>query len=142
VTGRAASLCPSAPPDWPDARLIGVAAGTATAPAVGYTGPQPVTGELLALAGPLEATEVFRFAATCQEHACRHFDGARCGLVRKVVARLPAVTGALPRCGIRQDCRWWREEGAAACRRCPQVVTDNPAVDAGLAEALRAEAAP
>ncbi|MGG5818696.1 hypothetical protein [Falsiroseomonas sp. HW251] len=133
-------LCPSAPPDWPDARLIGVAAGTAEAPAIGYTGPMPVTPDLLALAAPVEPTEVFRFAATCQERACHHFDGRRCGLVRKVVALLPEAASDLPRCGIRRDCRWWQEEGAAACRRCPQVVTDNPAVDAGLAAALRADA--
>lgn len=136
----APALCPSAQPDWPEARLIGVASGSAAAPGIGYTGPLPVTPDLLALAGPVEPTEVFRFAATCQEHACHHFDGARCGLVRKVVAHLGEVSDALPRCGIRADCRWWREAGAAACRRCPQVVTDNPLLDAGLAGALREDA--
>ncbi|NCS45084.1 MAG: nitrogen fixation protein, partial [Microcystis aeruginosa BS11-05] len=35
------------------------------------------------------------------------------------------VTDILPPCRIRQNCRWWLQEGKAACLRCPQVVTDN-----------------
>ncbi len=35
----------------------------------------------------------------------------------------PVVSG-LPRCAIRPTCRWFREQGRAACIRCPQVVTD------------------
>jgi len=34
-------------------------------------------------------------------------------------------TFTLPPCRIRQSCRWWLQEGKAACFRCPQVVTDD-----------------
>ncbi len=36
---------------------------------------------------------------------------------------LPAVVDALPPCTIRKDCRWYAQEGAAACRRCPEITT-------------------
>jgi hypothetical protein len=84
---------------------------------------QPVTADLVALAAPVRPTEVFRFAAPCVGHACAHFAGGDCGLVQRAVRRLPVVTSALPPCRIRPDCRWWQQEGVAACMRCPQVVT-------------------
>jgi hypothetical protein len=85
--------------------------------------PQPVTSELLALSRPVRPTEVFRFAAPCAEHGCRHFDGARCQLGAKLVEKLPPTVERLPPCRIRPACRWWREQGGAACLRCPLVVT-------------------
>ncbi|MCA2699690.1 MAG: nitrogen fixation protein, partial [Microcystis sp. M179S2] len=42
-----------------------------------------------------------------------------------VAQGLAEVTDTLPPCRIRQNCRWWLQEGKAACLRCPQVVTDN-----------------
>ena len=30
----------------------------------------------------------------------------------------------LPACQLRPDCRWWKQEGKAACMRCPLVMTD------------------
>jgi hypothetical protein len=136
---RSALLCPSAPPEWPGAHLIGVAIGSAMQPNVVYTGPQPVTETLLGLAGPVTPTELFRFAAPCKERACVQYDGSRCRLSR-AIADLPPGNGgntspvraSLPSCGIRSRCRWWREEGADACRRCPEIVTDNPAVRSDL----------
>ncbi|MFB2972660.1 hypothetical protein ACE1CD_27180 [Aerosakkonema sp. BLCC-F183] len=41
----------------------------------------------------------------------------------KTVKILSEVVERLPRCQIRSNCRWWKQEGRAACRRCPQVVT-------------------
>jgi hypothetical protein len=38
---------------------------------------------------------------------------------------MPAVVDQLPPCKIRLECRWFRQEGAAACRRCPQISTVN-----------------
>lgn len=119
-------LCPSAQPDMPGASVLGVVGGTAAVPVVGYLEePLPVTPELLAMAGPVKPTEVFRFAAPCAGEACRHFDGTDCRLATKVVQHVPAVTQILPACTIRSDCRWWLQEGAAACRRCPIVVTEH-----------------
>ena len=84
---------------------------------------QPVTPEIVALATPIAPTEVFRFAARCAGNACQHFDGKDCRLVTRIVDMLPAVTEALPACRIRPECRWYQQEGRAACMRCPQVVT-------------------
>jgi len=85
----------------------------------------PATEEVLAMAAPLKPTEVFRLAATCAEHKCPHFDGSDCQLATRIVQILPAVVDTLPPCIIRKDCRWYSQEGGAACRRCPEVTTVN-----------------
>jgi len=121
-----ASLCPSAQPEWQGAIAFGVVGGTGSEPRVKYIDEaQPVTDELLAFAAPVTAPEVFRFAAPCLNAGCVHFQSDRCTLVSRVVKLLPEVVDSLPRCAIRAACRWWRQEGGAACRRCPQVVTDD-----------------
>jgi hypothetical protein len=67
----------------------------------------------------------FRTAAPCVTARCGRWDGRRCevgaGLAALADGRTPA---ALPACGIRARCRWWAEQGAAACRLCPLVRTD------------------
>jgi hypothetical protein len=83
----------------------------------------PASAEVLALSAPLKPTEVFRLSATCAEHKCPHFDGTDCQLATRIVQRLPAVVDALPPCTIRKDCRWFSQEGGAACRRCPEITT-------------------
>jgi hypothetical protein len=83
----------------------------------------PATPELLAMAAPLKPTEVFRLAATCAEHKCPHFDGEDCRLATRVVQILPAAVDRLPPCIIRKDCRWYSQEGGAACQRCPEITT-------------------
>ena len=124
--GAPRPLCPSAQPEWTGSVAIGVVGGTVDEPYVTpLASPQPVTDELLRLAGPVEPAEVFRFAAPCLCKGCAHFQGERCRLVERVVGLLPVVASDLPECGIRPDCRWWRQEGRAACLRCPQVVTTN-----------------
>jgi hypothetical protein len=40
----------------------------------------------------------------------------------------------VPACNIRRDCRWFRQEGRAACQRCPQIATGNPEADERLKE--------
>lgn len=120
------TLCPSAQPNWPDATAFAVVEGSVAEPQAAYMNQaQPVTDELLALAGPVDPTEVFRFAAPCAKKGCQHFDdhGDSCRLVSKTVQMAPIVVHALPRCAIRRECRWWQQEGVAACHRCPQVVT-------------------
>jgi hypothetical protein len=118
-------LCPSARPEMPGAFAFGAVAGTVVAPRlVHFDEPQPVSDELLALARPATPTEVFRFAAPCAGHACAHFDGQDCRLATRIVQILPAVTSSLPPCTLRPECRWWQQEGKAACMRCPQVVSE------------------
>lgn len=125
--------CPSAQPDMAGARVIGVVGGTPEEPQVGYLAHDAavdlsMVGEL----GSLDVTHVFRFAATCEEHRCAHFAGGQCSLARRIVEQLPEVVELLPRCQVRTTCRWFAEQGAAACRRCPQVVTLIPAGDTPL----------
>ena len=119
-------LCPSAQPDWADSVMFGIVSGTVEEPRlVHLTEPQPVTDELLALSHPINPTEVFRFAAPCAANACQHFDGSNCRLVTKVVHALPTVVEKLSPCNLRPTCRWWQQEGKAACMRCPQIVTET-----------------
>ena len=110
----------------PGARVFGVVAGTDAEPSVAWLErPVPVTPELLAKTGAVEPQRIFRITAACQESKCTHFDGSRCKLVRRIVNLLPAVVDGLPPCSLRADCRWFTQEGRAACVRCPQVVTHS-----------------
>jgi hypothetical protein len=121
-------LCPSAQPDCQGARVFGVVGGTADAPEVAYLpAPQPVTDELMQLAKPVRPGEVFRMAAPCACRGCGYFapEASQCRLVANIVQQRPSVVDTLPPCAIRSECRWWQQEGKAACLRCPQVVTER-----------------
>jgi hypothetical protein len=119
-------LCPSAQPDVTGAKVFGVMTGTGQdGLRVGYLGEaQAVSPDVLAAAAPAAPTEVMRIAARCMGHGCGHFDGANCRLATRIATMLDPVVRTLPRCAIRPTCRWFRQEGPAACFRCPQVVTD------------------
>lgn len=138
MSTRPETLCPSAQPDWEGARVIGVVGGTPERPETAYLDQaQPVTQEILDLAGPVAPAEVFRFAAPCANSACGHYDGAehKCRLAEKTVRWVEQAVDNLPKCSIRSSCRWWQQEGPAACRRCPQVVTINFAPSRAMRDA-------
>jgi len=117
-------LCPSAQPGMDDCRVLGVVQRDGPKPMLQYLNePLPANPDVLALARPLKPTEVFRLAATCAEHRCPHFNGTDCRLASRIVRMLPPVVDALPPCTIRKECRWFSQEGAAACKRCPEVTT-------------------
>jgi hypothetical protein len=117
--------CPSAQPHMKGVFAFGVISGTPEERRVAYLDQRvPVTDELLSMAAPVRPTEVFRLAAPCVESACKHFDGHDCRLGAKLVQLTPRVTESLPACKLRPDCRWWRQEGKAACMVCPSVRTD------------------
>lgn len=117
-------LCPSAQPGMDRCRVLGVVRQEGSTPILEYLNQLlPATPEILAMAAPLKPTEVFRLAATCAEHKCPHFDGADCQLATRVVQILPAIVDALPPCIIRTECRWYSQEGGAACKRCPSITT-------------------
>lgn len=119
-------LCPSTQPEMEDSVVFGVVRGTAEEPRLDYLKePRPVTDDVLALSGPVKPTEVFRFAAACAGGACQHFDGVDCRLAKRTVKLLPKAVDRLPPCRIRPRCRWWQQEGKAACMRCPLVVTET-----------------
>ena len=117
-------VCPSAQPGMDQCRVLGVVQREGSSPVLEYLEePLPATAEILAMASPLKPTEVFRLAATCAEHKCPHFDGTDCQLATRVVRILPAVVDTLPPCSIRKECRWYAQEGKAACQRCPEITT-------------------
>ena len=120
------AMCPSAQPGMAGSFVFGVVGGSVEERRVGYLEERvPVTEELLALSGPVKPTEVFRFAAPCAQGACRHFDGHDCNLATKLVQMTPVASKALPACTVRPECRWWRQEGKAACMRCPAIRTES-----------------
>jgi hypothetical protein len=119
-------LCPSARPTPDNSVVFGLVSGTAEDPRVMYLKQtQAITEELIAKVQPVTPAEVFRAASPCESKGCQHFDGMSCQLAVRVAAQLPSVVEQLPPCAIRRDCRWWQQEGSAACFRCPQVITDN-----------------
>jgi hypothetical protein len=143
----AGPLCPSAQPEAPGAVLVGVVGGSVQQPRVQFLGtPVPVTAELLELTAPVSPGEVLRVAAPCLGSGCRHFADRQCALAAKVTRLLPEVSEELPDCAIRPDCRWFGQEGGAACRRCPQVIREDvrpsPAMRVAADPAVPASAAP
>ncbi|MEV0530970.1 hypothetical protein [Kitasatospora sp. NPDC050463] len=119
-------LCPSAPADPTGSVLIGVVSGTPEAPRVVPTAhAMPVSLEIIELARPASPGEVFRFAGACQASGCIHFRNAACQIAARSAVLLDEVVEDLPRCPIRAQCRWFRQEGPSLCRRCPQIVTEQ-----------------
>jgi len=119
-------LCPSAQPDMEDARVFGVLIDTPDAGMrVGYlTEAQPITPDIVAASQPAKPAEVLRVAARCMGSGCVHFDGSDCKIAARIISMLDPVVSGLPHCVIRPTCRWFRQEGRAACLRCPQVITE------------------
>ena len=125
--------CPSAQPGMGDVQVLGVVSRDADEPRLAYLDePVAVTPEIVALAAPVAVSQVFRLSARCEEARCTHFDGTRCQLAVRIAQLLPEVVDSLPACSIRPECRWFRQEGRAACLRCPQIVTGNCEADERL----------
>ncbi|MDZ8054655.1 MAG: nitrogen fixation protein [Aulosira sp. ZfuVER01] len=126
IAAEKTTLCPSARPEPKNSVVFGIISGTIAEPRVAYLKqPQTLTDELIAKASPITPAEIFRTASPCATKGCQHFDGQDCRLATRIVEKLPAIAEELPPCPIRRDCRWWQQEGKAACMRCPQVITDN-----------------
>ena len=122
--------CPSAEPGMADVQVLGVISRDGDKPTLAYLDePVTPTAEMLALTEPLPVSHVFRLSGRCEEKKCAHFDGARCQLAVRIANMMPEVVDSLPACTIRPECRWFRQEGRAACLRCPQVVTGNYEAD-------------
>ena len=75
----------------------------------------------------------FRFSSTCKRAACIQWTDGKCGIVDRIISeheeRATAANDAfvLPECSIRPQCRWHLQSGDAACRACPEVITDTGA---------------
>lgn len=125
--------CPSARPEMPRSRVLGVVRQDGPVPEVAYLDVlPPVSPEILALAGEAPPTEVFRFTAPCAKKGCQHWDGA-CRLVSRIVKTEALVAAEPPTCVLRPACRWFSQEGLAACARCSLIVTES--ADLGEASA-------
>ncbi|MDG4792944.1 hypothetical protein [Micromonospora sp. WMMD1082] len=75
---------------------------------------------------PVEAR--YRLAGPCVTSRCGFWTGEHCGLGERLAASYAEIAGEpeadLPRCAIRRTCRWFAEQGSAACAACAHVVTD------------------
>jgi hypothetical protein len=130
-------MCPSADAEMSGSVIFGIVVGTPAEPhLVHLDRVKEIPPELLTLDAPVKPSEIFRIAATCIENGCKHFDGTNCRLTSRIVAGLDTVTDRLPACAIRANCRWWHQEGAAACMRCQQVVRDNYVASDRLIDAI------
>jgi hypothetical protein len=117
-------LCPSAQPDEDAVVIAIVGKRNASEPVTMLPRPIPLDAVVHLVPESMPATDMLRLAAPCAERRCGHFDNGRCMLASRV-ARLPELTDGFSPCSFRSICRWWRQEGAAVCRRCPQI-TDDP----------------
>jgi hypothetical protein len=125
--------CPSAQPGMGDVQVLGVVVRDAEEPRLAYLDEAvAATPEMLEMAAPVPVSQVFRLSARCEEKKCTHFDGTRCQLAVRIARLLPEVVDSLPACTIRPECRWFRQEGRAACLRCPQIVTGTYEADERL----------
>jgi hypothetical protein len=68
----------------------------------------------------------FRFTNKCIKSGCRQWDGSSCGALNFLAAsnkHLEEDINLKP-CIIRESCRWFHQEGKAACTICTFVVTN------------------
>jgi hypothetical protein len=118
-----APLCPSGDARQAGARVFAIV-GAGAGGGAGYLDrTKPVDEAVLALAAPLDPANIYRVAVPCAEGACMHFEGGACQIAARMLRHLDPAADALPHCAIRPACRWWREAGPAACRRCPEIAT-------------------
>jgi hypothetical protein len=120
------NLCPSVTGERDEPTIIGfIGDGGVVA---NIPTPIPLTADMRASTGP-RPERIFRLADTCGQSDCANWQNAQCALIQRmygeVARRGVAIAGPdakLPRCGIRADCVWWRQEGPQACRVCPHVI--------------------
>ena len=118
------ALCPSAHATAQGARLFGVqVVGPDGKRQLAYLpDTQPVNEQILERVGSA-GHQVMRVAAHCITDLCPHWNGEGCTLATRVSTMMPQAVSGMPRCAIRPNCLWFRQEGPAACLRCPQVST-------------------
>lgn len=120
---RVGKLCPSARCESGN-RLLGIQ--TEGGGLARFLPPPVIDDTFVAAAQETGAPERrFRFAGTCAESACHQWQSGGCSIARMASARSgdDAAT-SLPPCHIRSACRWFGQEGRAACLACAFVVTD------------------
>jgi hypothetical protein len=65
----------------------------------------------------------FRFASKCIETGCGHWsnNSKTCSLAEEIVSKFNKKPDTLQYCAIRNDCRWYSQEGSKACIGCSFV---------------------
>lgn len=123
---KATHMCPSAPAHA-GALLLG--RFTEKGSLAFTANPMPITASFLAAAQ--EAGDIgkrFRFAAPCMQSACSRWLNGKCcvGAAAACAAEEQKLnrSSGLPACAIRAQCRWFAQEGSAACSICEHVVYD------------------
>ncbi len=116
---RSGAICPSSSGASADARIIGyINPSGRVAPMVP---PIAFTDAMRHSVGP-HPERAFRLAAPCLGEGCVQWAGAQCSLIGRLRSELgPRPAAALPECGIRPACVWFRQDGADACGICPDV---------------------
>lgn len=68
----------------------------------------------------------FRFTNKCIEGGCQQWNGKGCVVADRMVEYINqiAVTEDVPRCSIRNTCRWFYQKGSDACKICSYVLTE------------------
>ena len=77
------------------------------------------------------AEQQFRFTNKCVESGCKQWTGTRCGVADTIVGVMNDLQTSddLPACAIRPQCRWFKQNGADACKVCPFVITETTSED-------------
>jgi hypothetical protein len=126
-SGRDAKACPSST-CAEGALLLGILTSSGR---IAYVQPPTrVDAEFVARAKERGHPErAFRFSSPCVEGRCPQWTGEHCGLGELVAKQAHDVQtsepAGLPACSIRSSCRWYFEQGRAACAVCPTVVADT-----------------
>lgn len=119
------TLCPSAPLE-PGVVLLGV---VLTNGRVAYAGERLELGDdFIGAVSEVDSPErMFRFAGPCRQTGCQQWTGTRCGVASALLDANPHIQAEEkdPECSIRQDCRWFSQEGKRACAICSYVITDS-----------------
>ncbi|MFJ7156402.1 hypothetical protein ACIQUQ_15820 [Streptomyces sp. NPDC101118] len=120
----APTWCPSGAAHAPESVVLGVRSGH-DGQVTYLADPVPAAEVLPSVPEGIEPRRVLRFASHCVSN-CVNRRGDDCTLIERVLT-LPVreETRAVPRCHLRTQCQWWRQEGVDACHRCPAVATKN-----------------
>lgn len=116
-------LCPSGGAAQEDAEIFAIVGAQEDGVAAYLDRSVKMDDEARALVAPLSPANIYRVAVPCAEQGCAHFEGGACQIAIRLTEQFAPRLAELPRCAIRPACRWWRQEGAEACTRCPEVAT-------------------